>query len=67
MPTFSVPHLLWIELLKTGNLPHILTPELGLWYFSFISTPTFPQLSNNGDSFLVDVGRGLEVFGLKGR
>ena len=30
MPTFSVPHLLWIEFLKTGNLPHILTLELGL-------------------------------------
>ena len=50
MPTFSVPHLLWIEVLKTGNLPHILTLELGFWYFSFTSTPTSPQLSDNGDS-----------------
>ena len=49
MPTFSVPHLLWIEVLKTGNLPHILTLELGFWYFSFTSTPTSPQLSDNGD------------------
>ena len=68
MPTFSVPCLLWIEFFfKLVTYPIFLTLELGLWYFSFISSTTFPQLSDNGDFPLVDVGRGLKVSGLKGR